>query len=407
MEKIKTTVEQLLTLCGITANTLPVASHIAMVVVAILLAAATGWFCRKIAVPLLHKLTLRTEPKWDEVVFNEKVLRSAASIVPAIIIWLLLPLTFYDFPTVREVLSRLTALYITVMTVRTIVAVIDSVRLLGGDSRTSRQQYLYTLCSVLKIVLIFVTAIVVVAIVFDKDPSTLFAGLGAASAILMLAFQDTIKGLVAGIRLTSNDMLHIGDWITVPSAGANGKVEEITLTMVKIRNFDNTIITVTPQTLVDGYFQNWVGMQEREGRKQSRKVYFDFRSIRTETLAECTAKKSTGDKDADTKAAGAKDAGDKDAGAKDTDASLPHTNITRYRRHIEEWLAKHPAVLADKPILVRQADATQAGCCVEFNFWLRAQDALTYEHNTSDIMEYIFAAANDFGLELVSTVIRQ
>jgi miniconductance mechanosensitive channel len=204
--------------------------------------------------------------------------------------------------------------------------------------------------------------IVVVAIIINKNPSTLFAGLGAASAILMLAFQDTIKGLVAGIRLTSNDMLHIGDWITVPSAGANGKVEEISLTMVKVRNFDNTIVTVTPQMLVDGAFQNWQGMMENEGRKQVRKVYYDFRSL---TIG--------------------------DDGI---------ANITKFRQHVEQWLKENPKVIGEKNPLVRQAEAAQAGCCVEFIFWLKAQNAVDFEHDTSDIMEYIFAKGGDFGLRI-------
>ena len=182
------------------------------------------------------------------------------------------------------------------------------------------------------------------------------------SAILMLAFQDTIKGLVAGIRLASNDMLHIGDWITVPSAGANGKVEEITLTTVKVRNFDNTIITVSPQALVDGSFQNWNGMLENEGRKQVRQVYFDFRSLTVD-----------------------------DDGA---------ANITKFRQHIEEWLVKHPKVVSEKPILVRQAEASQSGCCVEFMFWLRSQAAIDYEHDTSEVMEYIYGACEKYGLRI-------
>ena len=371
MENIAIYVERLIRLCGIQEDGIPYVSHVVMVIIAVVLAVASGWICRRLIVPMLLKVTARTEAKWDDVIFSKKVLMSACRIVPAVIIWLVLPMTFYEFPTAREVLTRLTAIYITVMAVRTVIVFIDSFKQLEGDHRTAHQQYLYTVCSVLKILMIFITAIVIVAILFDKDPSTLFAGLGAASAILMLAFQDTIKGLVAGIRLTSNDMLHIGDWITVPAAGANGKVEEITLTMVKVRNFDNTIVTVTPQTLVDGSFQNWIGMQEREGRKQSRRLFFDFRSITTENST-----------------------------AEDNGNAQPATNITRYRRHIEEWLAKQPAVLPDSPILVRQAEATQGGCCVEFIFWLRAQDALTYEHDTSDIMEYIIAAANDYGLRI-------
>jgi len=248
------------------------------------------------------------------------------------------------------------------MAVRTLIVFADSFKLLEDGPRTARQQYLYSICGILKIIVVFIAVIVVVAIIIDKDPTTLFAGLGAASAILMLAFQDTIKGLVAGIRLTNNDMIHIGDWVTVPAAGANGRVEEISLTTVKIRNFDNTIITVTPQTLVDGSFQNWLGMEQREGRKQVRQVYFDFRSITID-----------------------------DDGV---------ANITKFRQHIEQWLQKNPKVISEKPVLVRQAEATQAGCCVEFMFWLRSQAAFDYEHDTSEIMEYIYGACAKYGLRI-------
>ena len=383
METIAKFIENIVALLGITGSAAPYAIHTAMVIVAILLAAAAGLFCRWVFVPLLMKVTARTEAKWDDILFNRKVLLSACSIVPAIVIWQLLPLTFYDMPVVRLVLTRLTAIYIIVMAVRTIIVFINSLKQLEDGRRTARQQYLYSICSVLKIIIIFIAAILVIAIVIDKDPSVLLTGLGAASAILMLAFQDTIKGLVAGIRLTSNDMVHIGDWITVPSTDADGVVEEITLTMVKVRNFDNTVVTLTPQTLVDGSFKNWLGMQEREGRKQSRKIYVDFRSIRTEAA------------DRPTQGNGLAQSGNGPA-----KESRPTTNVTRYRRHIEEWLAKHPAVLHDRNILARQAEATQAGCCIEFVFWLRAQDIMDYEHDTSDIMEYIIAAANDYGLRI-------
>ena len=282
-------------------------THAVLVILAILLAVVAGLLCQKILVPIVLRLTKKTEAKWDDVIFNRKVLMTACSIVPAIVIWMLLPWTFYDFPTVREVLTRLTAIYITVMAVRTLIVFADSFKLLEDGPRTAHQQYLYSICGVLKIIVVFIAVIVIIAIIINKDPTTLFAGLGAASAILMLAFQDTIKGMVAGIRLTNNDMIHIGDWVTVPSAGANGRVEEISLTTVKIRNFDNTIITVTPQTLVDGSFQNWLGMEQREGRKQVRKVYFDFRSL------------TVGDDGV--------------------------ANITKYRHHIEQWLRDNPKVI--------------------------------------------------------------
>lgn len=362
MEKIQILVEELVRAFGITGQAVNTVTHVVLVVVAILLAALSGWICRKVVVPMVLKLTAKTEAKWDDLLFNERVLKTACSIVPAIVIWLVLPWTFSDFPTVRLVLARLTAIYITVMSTRAVIVFIDSFKLLENGPRSARQQYIYSVCGISKIIIIFIAIIVVVAIVVDKNPSTLFAGLGAASAILMLAFQDTIKGLVAGIRLTNNDMVHIGDWITLGSAGVNGRVEDISLTTVKVRNFDNTIVTVTPQTLVDGSFQNWLGMEQNVGRKQSRRVYFDFRSIRLD-----------------------------DDGV---------ANITKFRHHIEEWLRENPKVIAEKNPLVRQAEASQSGCCLEFTFWLYAQAWADFEHDTADIMEYIFAASAEHGLTI-------
>ena len=188
-------------------------------------------------------------------------------------------MVFYQYPTVRELLARLTAIYITVMSVRLATVFINSFKELDSSHRSSTQQYFHSFCGVLKILMIFIASVVVVAIVIDKSPLKLFAGLGATSAILMFVFKDTIEGLVAGIRLTSNNMLHKGDWITVASAGANGIVEEMTLTTVKVRNFDNTIITVSPTSLVNGSFQNWLGMQQSDGRRVNRVVYYDFRSV--------------------------------------------------------------------------------------------------------------------------------
>ena len=362
MEKIKIFLERVIGMTGLSGDYVPVVRYALLVVIAFLLAWLAGWFCRRFVVPVLLKITDKTDAKWDDILFSRRVLNSACRIVPAIVIWGLLPLVFYEYPKVADIVGRLTAIYFTIMAVRTVFVFVDSFKELDEGPRSSRKQYLYSICGVLKILLIFIAAIVIVAIVIDKDPSTLFAGLGAASAILMLAFQDTIKGLVAGIRLTSNDMLHVGDWITVPSAGANGRVEEITLTTVKVRNFDNTIITVSPQALVDGSFQNWQGMLDNEGRKQTRQVYFDFGSLKVD-----------------------------DDGV---------ANITKFREHIEAWLKQHEKVVSDKPVLVRQAEASQAGCCVEFMFWLKAQTAIDYEHDTSEVMEYIFAKAPEFGLKI-------
>jgi len=373
MEKIKILVEEVLTGMNLSADYVAVVRHVVLVVVAVLLAAVAGWTCKQL-VPWVVRLTRRTPSRWDEALLNERVLRSACQIVPAVVVWMVLPSVFSEHPVARETLARLTAIYITVMTTRTIITFADSFHRLEGGVRTARQQYLYSFIGVLKIVLCFIAAIVVVSIAINKDPSTLLAGLGAASAILMLAFQDTIKGLVAGIRLTSNEMVAVGDRITLPAAGADGIVEEITLTTVKVRNFDNTIVTVSPQTLVDGSFQNWKGMKENRGRKAVRRLYIDYRSIHV--VHADSPKGETGST----------------------------VNLTLYRRHMEQWLAQHPSVLKESIIMVHQLDATPTGLPLEFVFWLDMQDVLPYEHTIADIMEYAYAQANEYGLRVFQTL---
>ena len=379
MEQIKNWVEEIIAMTGFTGDVVPVMRHVLLVLVAIILAVAAGVLCRKIIVPLVLKVTAKTDMRWDDVIFNEQVLVSACHIVPAIVVWWLLPLVFYQFPTVRELLARATAIYITVMTVKTSFVFISSFKDLDDGKRTSTQQYLFSFMGVMKIVILIIAAIIVVSIVIDRDPVKLFAGLGATSAVLMLVFQDTIKGFVAGIRLTSNDMLHVGDWITVNKAGANGIVEEMTLTTVKIRNFDNTIVTVTPQTLVDDSFQNWIGMQQSQGRRVNRRVYYDFRGIRIvdEALREQLVRKNY---------------------FKEGDIRPDDVNMTLYRRYIEDYLRHHPKVNADMMLMVRQLEATQSGLPVEFYFFLKEKSWVEYEHQLAEIMDFIYAITPDFGL---------
>lgn len=381
MENIKIFVEQILELSGLTGNAVPVVRHILLVITAVILAWLAALFCRKLIVPLILKITNKIEVKWAQVLFNRKVLISACNIVPAIVVWQLLPMVFYQYPVVREVLARLTAIYITIMTVRTIVVFIDSFKKLEDERRSSMQQYFHSFCGVLKIILMFLAAIAVVSIIINKSPATLIAGLGATSAILMLVFKDTIEGLAAGIRLTSNEMLHKGDWITVEKAGADGTVEEMTLTTVKIRNFDNTIVTVSPKTLVDDSFQNWIGMQESDGRRAKRKIFFDFRSlspITDEQRQQLIEKKYF----------------------KPEEIKEGDINMTLFRQYMEKYLASREDVNADMTLMVRQLEATSTGMPVELYFFIRNKEWVVFEHTVAEIMEYTYATVKDFNLKI-------
>jgi len=207
------------------------------------------------------------------------------------------------------------------------------------------------------------------------------AGLGATSAVLMLVFKDTIDGLVAGVRLTSNEMIHIGDHITLPGGFVDGTIIDITLTTVKIRQSDNTITTVPPLTLVNGMFQNWKGLDDVDGQRVKKMIYFDVRSIR---VADDTLKQQLISKGMVT--------ADEVKGEVITSAL--------FRHYLENYLTKRADVNSNMTILVRQLEATQAGVPMELYFFLYAKDWIPFEHAMADILEHVYAYANEFGLKI-------
>lgn len=176
-------------------------------------------------------------------------------------------------------------------------------------------------------------------------------------------------------------MVHKGDWITVPSANLNGVVEEISLTTVKVRNFDNTIVTVTPQTLVEDSFQNWIGMQQSEGRRVKRVVYYDFRSV---CMIDETLRKQLVEKEY----------------FKPEEVEGSIVNMALYRRFIERFLSRNAYVNQQLTFLVCQKEGTNAGLPLEFYFFLKDKEWINYEHQLAEIMEYIYAVTPDFGLKI-------
>ena len=432
MEEIRKFVDEMITWAGVTGDYVPMLRHILLTVTAFLLAMLSDFLCRKILVPLISKITEKTEASWDDVLFNKKVLTSACHIVPAVVIWSLMPLIYLEYPIFKEILERATGIYIVVMSVRTALFFIGSFKGLenGDERRSSAQQYFHTVCGVLRVLMLFVAGVVVVAILLGKSPMTLFAGLGATSAVLMLVFKDTILGLAAGVRLTSNDMLHKGDWITVKSVDANGIVEEMSLTTVKVRNFDNTIVTISPATLVNGSFQNWIGMQKSGGRRVQRKVYFDFRSIRLvdeelrarllekhfatedsfkpkESLQKMLAKaevenehQTEMEKDQNAGLGNARQHEHQVLADLRNPAALAPTNLQLYRKYMEKYLRERPEVNTEMTLMVRQLEATQCGLPMEFYFFVKDKVWVNYEHILAEIMEHAYALSAEFGLKI-------
>ena len=380
IEDIRIWTEQAALSMGATETSSVYLTDAMLVIFTLLLSWLSFVVCHRLVVPITVKITSKTDVEWDDVLLNERTLRKACLIVPAIVVSMFIPNIFVRMPDMMELLERLTGIYITVMSTRLAIEVINSLKMLDSDVQSAHHQYLHTFCGVLKIVVVFLSVIVIVSIVINRNPLTLLAGLGATSAILMLVFKDTISGLVAGVRLTSNDMLHKGDWITVEKAGVNGTVEEITLTTVKVRNFDNTIVTITPQTLVDDSFQNWKPMQEGDGRRVMRRIYIDFRSIRlvTPELRQSLISHHYLPQE-----------------------EIPtEVNLTLFRHWADSYLASHPLVNSDMTHMVRQLEATQQGLPVEFYFFLKEKEWKTWENQKDEILERLYAAIEDFGLSI-------
>lgn len=343
--------------------------------------------CVKVLAPITVRITRRTDVVWDDYLLNPQVLRSACHVVPAIVVWLLMPPLFFAYPILQALLMKATAIYITVAAMRLVVAFISSLKLFdtNNDTRSAAQQYFHSFCGVLKIIVLFLGVIIIISIVIDRSPLTLLAGLGATSAVLMLVFKDSITGLVAGIRLTSNNMVRKGDWITMDKAGANGVVEDITLSTVKVRNFDQTIVTVPPQKLIEDSFQNWQGMQEGIGRRVKRVLYIDFRSIAivNDELKQKLAA---------------------DGLMKKEEMKGEVVNLTLFRRYMDRWLAQRDDVVKEATYFVRQLEPTANGLPIEIYFFLKQKEWKSYENHLAEIMERMYAFVPVFGMRIYQRI---
>jgi miniconductance mechanosensitive channel len=227
-----------------------------------------------------------------------------------------------------------------------------------------------------------VALIVIVSVLINKNPGYILTALGASAAVLMLVFKDMIMGLVAGVQLSANDMLRPGDWISMPKYGADGDVIEVTLSTVKVRNWDKTITTIPPYALVSDSFQNWRGMRESGGRRVKRSVYIDMRSIRFCTKDQMTEFSEKGWLE----------------GVAREDNFV--VNLHVFRNYLEDFLRNHPRVNERLTIMVRQLQPTAQGLPLELYFFSDGTDWIPYEHLQSEIFEHVFAMMPVFGLRV-------
>ena len=357
-----------------------------MIIAALLVILAIGldYLCQAIFVGSMKKLAQHTHYQWDSLLLKRKVVHHLVHTIPGILVYALLPLAFIRGKGLLLLSQKICAVYI----VFALLLAINGFILVFLDMYNMRQgnknRPIKGFMQVLQVLLFFIGGIVIIAILIGKSPASLFAGLGASAAILMLVFKDTILGFVAGIQLSANDMLRPGDWITVPGSNANGIVQEITLNTVKIQNFDNTISTIPPYTLVSASFQNWRGMVESGGRRVMKSIFLDLNTIKF-----CTPDMlNTFRKEIPLLADYTPDEG------------VTPTNSQMFRVYVEKYLTSLPVVNTDLDLIISQLQSTEYGVPIQIYFFSRNKIWKEYERIQSDIFDHFFAMIPKFELKV-------
>lgn len=366
-----------------------------------------GYLLRMAIIFVVHRILKIRHTEFGAALLRQRVITRCSHIIPPMVILALLPFAFDHTSTLMHYVYKALEIYLTVMFGVGCNAVIGFVWYNYNRSANKDNHPLKGVMNVAKGVVWIVITIICVSILIGKSPMALLGGLGAFAAALMLIFKDSILGFVAGIQLSSNDMLRVGDWIVVPSTIANGVVIDVSLTVVKVQNWDNTIVMLPPYSLVSTSFQNWRGMSDSGVRQIDRSVLIDNTSIvpaTSDLIAAMVAKYPLLKEFVDSREADAK-AGKTmvfNGGVAPVNGTLD-TNLGLYRAYLCRYLLTHPAVSHDNNIIVRLMTPDANGTPLDIYCFTATTDWLAYEAIRSQIFEHIAATAADFGLRIYNS----
>ena len=360
--------------------------------------------CRKILLKVVSRLVKQTKATWDDIVFDRKVMVHLSRMVAPILIYILLPLAFSDAESATlALILRFCLIFIIIMFLSFISALLTAVYTVYSEKEQFRDRPLKGLLQTVQVILYFVGGIIVVSILIDRSPGVLLTGLGASAAVLMLVFKDSIMGFVSGVQLSANNMLKVGDWITMPKYGADGDVIEVSLNTVKVRNFDKTITTIPPYLLVSDSFQNWRGMQESGGRRIKRSINIDMNSVRfctPEMLAKYRKIQLLANYVEQTEQV-IKEYNEEHH----IDNSIlvngrRQTNLGVFRAYLNCYLKRHPGVNHNMTCMVRQLQPTDHGIPLELYFFSATTSWIPYEDLQSDVFDHLLAIISEFDLHV-------
>jgi len=366
---------------------------------------ASDYFGKRIIHSIIKRISLRTKTDWDDILVERRFFRRLAGLLPALVVYFLFPILFPDYPFWVNLVSNLAQIYMVIVAVMTINSFLSSVNDIYKTFDVSKDKPIKGYLQVVQILIYLFALVFIISILINKNPLYLFTGLGAFMAILVLVFKDPIQGLVAGMQISSNDMVRIGDWITMQRYGADGDVMEINLATVKVRNFDNTIVSIPTYSMITDSFQNWRGMQEADGRRFKRALHIDMTSARfvDQELLDRLRKFRIIREYIDNKQA------DIDrhnlAAAFDDESPVQYygrrqTNLGIFRAYVEAYLRNHPKVNANMLLMVRQLHPTEKGIPLEVYAFTKTKSWVEYESNQADIFDHLISVIPEFDLHL-------
>jgi len=352
-----------------------------IIILVFLFAIIVNLIIKKIVLKIVYKNAEKNRFKWDEFFKDRKVFSRIANLVPPLIIFLFAPV----FNNLQSFVEKASSTYIYIMIILIFDSALSALNDIYKTYDVSKEKPIKSYIQVLKIVLFSFMSIIIISNLIDKSPMFILSGLGVMSAVLMLIFKDAILGLAAGIQLATNEMLRIGDWIVMPQHGADGDVVDISLTTVKVKNFDKTLTTIPTYSLVSNSFKNWRGMQETGARRIKRSILIDVHSVFF--LDEEWIQKM---KEFDLI---------KDYIGSKIEENAKLTNIGTFRIYMQKYIENNKSIRSDMTKMVRQLSPTEKGVPIEIYAFTDTIAWEEYEKIQSDIFDHVLAVTEEFGLK--------
>lgn len=377
---------------------------IILVIIMLLIAGILWYLGQQFINRVVSRVAKRTRTNYDDYLVEKGFFNKLGHIIPVLVISTLAPVTFTDYPMLIPYLERITSGLNIFFVLRAIDAFVTGSGKYFGQSEKYKDKPVASFTQLGKILIWLIGALILSAVVLGKNPIVAFTALGAASAVLLFIFKDSILGFIASIQLTVNDMIRLGDWVSVPKYGADGDVIEINLTTVKVKNWDNTISTVPTYSFVSDGVTNWRGMQESGGRRIKRAVKVKISTVKLlgeEDLARFRKIELI----KDYIESRSREIAEHNAEHKvDTTSSIVNgrrmTNVGVFRNYILAYLRNNPRINQDMTCMVRQLEPTETGVPMEVYCFSALKGWIDYESVQSDLFDHILAVAGHFDLEL-------